>query len=165
MALKKEKKVEIVDSIEGNLKGIQSAVFVKFDKLKVADSNTLRRSLQKEGIGYTVAKKTLLKRALGTQGIEGTMPELDGQIAFAYGTDLLAPAREVYAFQKTHKENVSILGGVFEGKYMDKAQMEQIATIPPREVLLSQIAYLLKSPLQSLAIAVNAVASQKGSSN
>lgn len=161
MALKKEKKVEIVSDLESSLKDAQSAVFVKFDKLTVADVNTLRRNLQKEGVGYSVAKKTLLKRALATRGIDGELPVLEGQIAVAYGTDLLAPAREVYAFQKGHKENIAIVGGMFEGKYMDKQAMEAIATIPPREVLLSQIAYLLKSPMQRLAIAVNAVAGTK----
>lgn len=161
MALKKGKKIEIVSSLDKSLKDAQSAVFVKFDKLNVANANKLRRSLQKESIGYTVAKKTLLKRVLDTKKITGVMPELEGQIACAYGTDLIAPAREVYNFQKTHKEYISILGGIFEGKYMDKMKMEQIATIPPREVLLSQIAFLLKSPIQSLAIAVSAVAVKK----
>jgi large subunit ribosomal protein L10 len=161
MALKKEKKVEIANTLTAALSNASSAVFVKFDKLKVKDVNELRRTLQKDDIGYFVAKKTLLKRALSEKGISGDLPELEGQIAIAYGTDLLAPAREVYAFAKTHKSNVSIVGGVFDGKYMDKEGMEKVATIPSREVLLSQIAYLLKSPMQRLAIAVNAVAGQK----
>ena len=161
MALKKEKKVEIAVTLDKALVDAQSVVFIKFDKLKVKDVNELRRSLQKDGIGYYVSKKTLLKRALATKGVTGDMPELAGQIAMAYGTDLLAPAREVYAFAKTHKENISIVGGVFEGRYMDKAEMEKVATIPSREVLLSQIAYLLKSPMQRLAIAVSAVAGTK----
>ncbi len=161
MALKKEKKVEIVSSLDKSLKDAQSTVFVKFDKLTVADSNALRRILQKESIGYTVAKKTLLKRVLDSKKITGDMPELAGQIACAYGTDLLAPAREVYNFQKTHKENISIVGGVFEGKYMSASEMMSVATIPPREVLLTQIAYLLKSPIQRLALGLNAVAQKK----
>lgn len=161
MALKKEKKVELLANLEGSLKNANSAVFVKFDKLKVADVNALRRSLQSSQVGYVVSKKTLLKRALGTKGVEGEMPELPGQIAMAYGADLLVPAREVFEFYKTHKENVQIVGGVFEGKYMSASEMMNIATIPGREVLLSQIAYLLKSPIQRLAIAVNAVAGQK----
>ena len=160
MAITLAKKKELVSGFEKSLKDAQSIVFVKFDKLKVSDSDTLRRSLQNSAVGYVVTKKTLLKRALGDK-ITGDMPALDGQIAIAYGEDLLAPAREVYAFQKTHKDNLSIIGGVFEGKYMDKAMMESIATIPPREVLLAQIAYLLKSPIQRLAIAVNQVAATK----
>jgi large subunit ribosomal protein L10 len=155
------KKKELVTNLEKSLKDAQSVVFVKFDKLKVADVNSLRRSLQKENIGYSVSKKTLLKRVFAGKSIEGTMPDMLGQVAVAYGADLLAPAREVYAFSKTHKENISILGGIFEGKYIDKAMMESIANIPPREVLLAQIAYLLKSPLQRLAIGINAVAAQK----
>lgn len=164
MAITLTKKKELVVGLEASLKDANSVVFVKFDKLTVADVNTLRRNLQKSDIGYVVAKKTLLKRALGSKNIEGEMPEMPGQIAIAYGTDLLAPAREVLAFYKTHKDNISIVGGVFEGKYMDKAMMESIANIPPREVLLAQIAYLLKSPIQRLAIAVNQVASKVSSS-
>jgi large subunit ribosomal protein L10 len=161
MPITLDKKKSLVATLESSLKTANSVVFVKFDKLKVADVNILRRSLQKEGIGYIVSKKTLLKRALGTRGVEGTLPELPGQLAIAYGEDLLSPAREVLAFYKGHKDNISIVGGVFESKYMNAEEMMSIATIPPREVLLSQIAYLLKSPIQRLAIAVNAVAGTK----
>lgn len=161
MALKKAKKTEIVSDLEKSLKDAQSIVFVKFDKLTVADVNALRRSLQKDNVGYTVAKKTLLKRALGSKSIEGEIPELAGQAAIAFGVDPIASARGVYEFAKTHKENISILGGVYDGKYVDASMMTSLATIPSREVLLSQIAFLLKSPMQRLAIAVNAVAGQK----
>jgi ribosomal protein L10 len=64
MSIKLEKKKELVASLEKALKSAKSVVFVKFDKLKVADANTFRRSLQAEEVGYQVAKKTLLKRAL-----------------------------------------------------------------------------------------------------
>ncbi len=161
MALKKEKKAEIVSDLGASLKDAQSIVFVKFDKLTVAHVNALRRSLQKENVGYSVAKKTLLKRALGTKTVEGEIPPLTGQIAVAYGTDPIASARGVYEFAKTHKENISIVGGVYDGKYVDASMMTSLATIPSREVLLSQIAFLLKSPMQRLAIAVNAVAGTK----
>jgi large subunit ribosomal protein L10 len=161
MALKKQKKTELIKGFADAFKTAQSIVFVGFDKLTVANSNKMRRDLQKENVLYKVAKKTLLKRALDAHKIEGDMPALDGEIAIAYGDDLLAPARSVYAFAKDHKDNLVIKGGVFEGKYMDAAKMMQIATIPPREVLLSQIAYLLKSPIQRLAIAVSEVAKIK----
>jgi large subunit ribosomal protein L10 len=160
MAITLEKKKELVASLEKAIKGAKSVVFVKFDKLSVGDVNTLRRNLQKSGIDYLVAKKTLLKRVLDSQNLEGELPELPGQIAIAYGEDLLAPSREAYEFHKSHKETMSIVGGVFEGKFMDKVAMESIATIPSREVLLSQIAFLLKSPIQRLAVAVNQVASK-----
>jgi large subunit ribosomal protein L10 len=161
MALKKEKKVEIVKDLEKSLKGTKSVVFVKFDKLKVADVNTFRRNLQKENIGYFVSKKTLLKRALGKEKIVGELPALEGQVAIAYGNDLIAPAREVFAFQKTHKENISIIGGVFEGKYMNAGEMMSIATIPPLQTLRAMFVNLINSPIQRFAVVVNAIAEKK----
>ena len=161
MAISKDKKQAIVASFTDMLSGSQSAAFVQFNKLTVKDANELRRALRDEGVTYKVGKKTLIKRVLGEMGITGELPVLEGEIAVAASTDLLAPARIVYAFQKTHKEIVTLVGGIFEGTYKDKEAMTSIAMIPPREVLLSQIAYLLKSPMQRLAIAVNEVAKQK----
>lgn len=161
MAINKEKKQSIVSSFADILSGSQSVVFVKFDRLTVKDAQALRRQLRASGVGYKVGKKTLLKRALDAHGYEGALPELPGEIALAYGTDPIAPAREVFDFQKGHKDMVSIVGGIYEGVYKDQATMLSLATIPSREVLLSQIAWLLKSPMQRLAIAVNEVSKTK----
>lgn len=161
MPITLDKKKELVATLEKALKGANSVVFVKFDKLKVADVNTLRRSLQAEKVGYQVAKKTLLKRALSTHKITGDLPEVPGQLAIAYGEDLLSPAREVFAFQKGHKDNVSIVGGVFEGKYMNATEMMSIATIPPLQTLRAMFVNLINSPIQRMAVVVNAIAEKK----
>lgn len=161
MAISKAKKVELIEKFTGNLSDVQSIVFVNFKGLSVFDTIALRRQLRGAGVGYTVIKKTLMKRVLDTKGISGEFPTMPGEVAVAYSTDQLAPAREVYEFAKTHKENCSIAGGVFEGNYKNNTEMIALATIPSREVLLSQIAYLLKSPMQRLAIAVNEVSKTK----
>jgi len=161
MPITLDKKKELVAGLEKSLKGAQSVVFVKFDKLTVQDVNTLRRNLQKESIGYVVAKKTLLKRALGTHGITGDLPEMPGQIAIAYGEDLLAPAREVLSFQKGHKENITIVGGVFEGKYMNASEMMSIATIPPLQTLRGMFVNLINSPIQRIVVALDQIALAK----
>ena len=161
MPITLDKKKELVKGLEGSLKDAKSVVFVKFDKLTVADVNSLRRGLQKENIGYVVAKKTLLKRALGKGVIEGEMPEMPGQIAIAYSTDLLSPAREVFNFQKGHKENVAIVGGVFEGKYMNATEMMSIATIPPLQVLRGMFVNIINSPIQRFAVVLNAIAQKQ----
>lgn len=161
MAISKDKKVSIVASFKDILSDAKSVAFVQFNHLNVKDTIALRRALRAEGITYKVGKKTLLKRVLSDLGISGELPPLVGEIAIAASTDALAPARVVYEFQKTRKEQVALVGGVFEGTYKDQQTMVSLATIPSREVLLSQIAYLLKSPLQRLAIAVGEVAKQK----
>ena len=139
------------------LKEAPSAVFVNFHGLNVGPETILRRDLRDQGVNYKVSRKTLLKRVL-SKVATGEMPELKGEVAVAYSKDSLAPAREIYNFQKTHKGMLSILGGIFDGKFASAEKMMELATIPSREVLLSKIAFLLQSPMQRLAIAVNEVA-------
>lgn len=158
--LLKSRKEEMIKDLEGAIKSSESLVFVNFHGLKVGDETKLRSSLRAEGVNYKVSRKTLLARALKGKA-EGELPELAGEVAIAYSKDPTASPREIYNFQKTHKGMLSILGGIFDGKFVDSAYMTELATIPSREVLLSKIAFLLKSPMQRLALAVNEVAKKK----
>ena len=89
------------------------------------------------------------------------MPEFPGELSIAYGADPIAPARGIQEFAKKFKDNLSILGGVFEAEYKDAAAMKDIASIPPREVLYAQIANILMSPMQGFAVALSEVAKTK----
>jgi large subunit ribosomal protein L10 len=161
MAITKEKKVEIVKDLEKAIKGVKSIVFVNFHKLPVKDTTILRRSLREQGVGYKVAKKTLIKRALDSVKAEGAMPELGGEVAIAYGMDELAAAREVYNFQKATKNSIQILGGVFEGKYLNKDEMMVIAMIPPLQTLRGMFVNIINSPIQRVVIALDQIAQKK----
>lgn len=161
MALTKEKKIEIVDKLKKIIKSAKSLVFVNFHGLNVADVTTLRKTLRPLNIGYVVSKKTLLTRALSEIKTEGQLPELPGEIALVYGEDMLAPSREIYNFHKDHKETIKIVGGIFEGKYMDTVAMLSIATIPGREVLLAQFVNLINSPIQRFAVTLSEIAKKK----
>ena len=158
--LQKSKKEEIIKNLEATIKGSESLVFVNFHGLKVNDETILRRDLRKQGVGYKVSRKTLLARALKGKA-EGEIPELAGEVAIAYSKDEIAGPREIYNFQKTHKGILNILGGIFEGKFIGKDMMMELAMIPAREVLLSKLVFLLKSPMQRLVLAVNEVAKKK----
>ncbi|HEY4512850.1 MAG TPA: 50S ribosomal protein L10 [Candidatus Paceibacterota bacterium] len=162
MPVTRKKKEEAYKNLSEGLKSSKSVVFVNFHGLTVADSTELRRKLRESGIKYSVAKKTIAGKVLEEQSYSGNMPELTGELAIAWGEDLIAPAREVNEFEKKFKDRVKILGGIFEGVYKDRDAMKSIAMIPTREVLLSQIAYLLKSPMQRFAIAVSEVAKKRG---
>lgn len=158
--LKKSTKEEMIKGLESAVTNSKSVVFVNFHGLKVGDETLLRQDLRKSGVSYKISRKTLLKRAL-TGKATGELPDLTGEVAMAYADDDIAPAREVYNFQKTYKVPLNILGGIFNGKFVDGVYMKEIATIPSREVLLSKVAFLLQSPMQRLAIAVNEVAKTK----
>jgi large subunit ribosomal protein L10 len=160
MAVTKQQKQEIVAKLKDILGTAESVTFVNFHGLKVSETVTMRSALKKGGVGYTVAKKTLVKRALENTKAEGTMPELLGELAIAYGAET-APAREVYAFQKKYEDRVSILGGIFEGKYLGKEAMLAIAQIPSLEALRGMFVNVIFSPVQRMAIVLDQIAQVK----
>jgi large subunit ribosomal protein L10 len=161
MARTKVQKKEIMGKIEKIVDGAKSLVFVNVHGLKVGDATVMRRKLKSDGIGFFVAKKTLTARVLEGKKFEGTLPELAGEIGMAYGTDLVAPARGIYEFQKKFKDQVVIVGGVFETKYMSKDEMVGIASIPPMHTLYGMFVNVINSPIQGLVIALDQIGKKK----
>ncbi|HEC30765.1 MAG TPA: 50S ribosomal protein L10 [Candidatus Yonathbacteria bacterium] len=161
MPITRKQKEEVVAKTTNAMKGAQSTVFVNFHGLSVSDTTQLRSNLREQNVGYLVAKKTLIKRVLDETKVKGDQPELEGELAIAYGDDLISPARGVYEFQKQHKDNISIIGGVFDGKYMNKEEMLDIATIPPTPVLYGQFLNLINSPIQRFVVALSEIAKAK----
>ncbi len=161
MAINKKQKGEIIDAVKELLSKSKSVALVNFHKLTVQKTTEIRKELRSKNLGYYVAKKTLAKRAFADAKIEGETPSLDGELALVYGDDLLAPAREIYAFQKKMDGQLSILGGIFDGVFKNKEEMVSIASIPPQEVLYAQFLNVINSPIQGLVIALNAIAEKK----
>ena len=137
-----------------------SIVFMHFNKLPVKESTLMRAALRNAGVNFFVAKKTLMKRAFG-EAFEGTMPELEGEIAVAYSTDAMAPAQNMKEFAAKYKDSLSIVGGVFQGVFKTKEEMTAIASIPSLQVLRGMFAQLINSPRQRFAVVLNAVAETK----
>jgi large subunit ribosomal protein L10 len=162
MAITKQKKEEITAKITDAVADAASVVFVHFKGLSVADTSAMRKALREGGVGYYVAKKTLIKRVLSDQGVTGTLPELPGEIALAWSKeDATAPARDIYEIGKKHKDALTIVGGVWEGAYADAVAMNAIATIPPVPVLRGMFVNVINSPIQGLAIALGQIHEKK----
>lgn len=162
MAITKAKKQDILATLTEAFKSATSVVFVKFNKLSVADTSAMRKSLKEGGTKYYVAKKTLMRRALAELGVKGDLPELPGEIAIAWSdTDATAPARGIYEHGKKHKEAISIMGGVFEGMFVDASKMTAIATIPALPVLRGMFVNVINSPIQGFVMALDQIAKKK----
>ena len=178
MAKTKEQKGEIVAKLEDALKNATSTVFLHFKGLSVADETTVRRGLRAEGVKYFVAKKTLIRRALESLGHKLDDIKLDGEVAIAYGLpgqglpgqglpgqggseDATAAARLVHEAGKKLSEKLVILGGIFEGKLIGQAAMQEIATIPSMETLRAMFAQVINSPRQRFAVVLSKVAETK----
>jgi len=162
MAKTREQKKAIIDRIEDAVKTSPSTVFVHFNGLPVGEETAMRGGLREEGVSYFVSPKTLMKRAFDSAGIEGVQPALEGEVAIAYGSeDPTGPARNVYSFVKKYGDKVSIVGGVFEGRFMDAVEMNEVATIPPMDTLRGMFANVINSPIQGFVVALNAIAEKK----
>lgn len=161
MALSKEKKKKIVDEVGTSLKSATSTVFASFKGITVRESSDLRRALRGKDVNYRVIKKTLLSRVLNELKLEGDQPELFGQVSVCYGNDALAPARELYGVGRKLEGKLSLLGGIFGGRYIGKSEVGAIAIIPPRETLLAQLVNVINSPIQGLAMALSGIAKKR----
>ncbi len=161
MAITKEKKKEIVAGVKDILSKSKSVVFVNFHKLPVSESTAIRKELRSKDVKFTVAKKTLAKIAFAEASLTGELPALAGELALVYSADLVAPAREIFDFQKKLDGRVSILGGIFDGVFKSKEEMESIASIPSQKVLYAQFVNIINSPIQGLVLALNAIAEKK----
>lgn len=162
MAKTKQQKAIVIEKVANTATSASAMAFVGFKGLSVPDTTLMRRELLKEGVTYTVVKKRLMQKALETGAIKGTFPELPGEVALATTTgDATLPARLIYGFAKKYKENISLLGGVFEGSFVDKEGIQAIATIPPLQVLRGMFANVILSPISGLVIALNQVAEKK----
>lgn len=164
MAKTKAEKQQVISKLEQAFKDAASSVFVHFSQLSVADESAMRRNLRTEGVTYFVAKKTLIRRALESLGHKADDVDLEGEVAVAYGggADATAAARLVHETGKKLVDKLFILGGIFEGKLVGKAAMQEIATIPPLQSLRGMFANIINSPRQRFAIALSEVAKTKG---
>jgi len=161
MAINKEKKAEILSKLKKIVKDSASIVFINFHSLPVVESSSIRKALREKGVGYTIAKKSLTKKALGEGGIAGVMPEMPGELGIVYGVDPIEGAREVYSFQKKLDKKIQIVGGVFEGRFMNMEEMITVAQIPGLKTLQAQFVNLINSPIQGFVMALDQIAKKK----
>jgi large subunit ribosomal protein L10 len=164
----KQQKVEIVAKLENAFKTAATSVLLHFKGVNIKEETEMRKELRTAGVTYTVAKKTLIKRALGSLGHSHDDVAMDGEVAIAYGggEDVTAPARLINEFGKKYlgadkQSKLSILGGIFEGKLVNQVTMQEIALIPGMTGLRGMFANVINSPIQRFAIAVSEVGKTK----
>src|SRR3989344_3565160 len=154
MALTKEKKSKALESLKEKIAKQKSVIFADFSKVNSADLFKLRKTLKEAGCVLKVGKKTLIRIAFGHSGISywnKIKSSIPGQLALVFGIeDEIAPARIANKFSKTN-ESFKILGGIFEGRFIDRDRALVLANLPTRNELLGRMAGSLSSPMASFA--------------
>jgi large subunit ribosomal protein L10 len=168
MALTKEQKTKQIGSIKEKVaqgpKGRPSVVFVDFAKVPSKDMFSLRKSLKEAGCNLKIAKKTLVRIAFGQSGISfwnKMKAVIPGQLALVFGIkDEIAPARISNTFAKAH-ESFKILGGIFENRFIAREKVLELASIPPRNELLSRLVGSLSSSMASFVRVLDKIRENK----
>jgi large subunit ribosomal protein L10 len=152
-------KAAAVADIAEQFKDATAAVITEYRGLTVANLAELRRSLG-DSATYAVAKNTLVKRAASKAGIDGLDELFVGPTAIAFVSgEPVDAAKAIKKFAKDHKALV-IKGGYMDGHPLTVAEVERIADLESREVVLAKLAGAMKANLSKAAGLFNAPASQ-----
>ena len=136
-------------------------ILADYRGINVSDVTKMRADLRKSGTEYKVTKNSILRFAAK----EAKLDELEGllegptAVAFSY-EDYVEPAKVLYDYAKT-SEFYKIKGGVMDGKVISVAEIERLAKLPSREMLLTQLATVLLANIRNFAVVLDQVRQQK----
>ncbi len=154
--MNRTEKQHLVDSLGEEFRAINSAFLINYRGLKVVDATELRRKIREIDGRYIVVKNTLALRAAKKTKLEPLGPYFEGPTAVAYHRkDIVGLAKLLTDINKNNP-NVAFKVALIEGKVVPPTEIQAIASMPSREVMLSKLVFLLKAPLQRLATVLKA---------
>lgn len=153
---RKEQKAEQVELLSDKLKKAKVALLTDYRGLTVTQLQDLRTKLRTGDIEFRVVKNTLARRAADAAGVKELEPELEGPIAIAFGyDDLSVPSKLINEWVRATRLKLDVKGGLVEGRVFSPDQVKQLADMPSRETLISQLAGTIQSPIAQLAGALS----------
>ncbi|MCP5405350.1 MAG: 50S ribosomal protein L10 [Pseudomonadaceae bacterium] len=157
----KSQKASFVADLNTRVAKAQTMVVSHYRGLTVKQLQTLRGKLREQGGEAQVAKNRLAKLALKDTPFEGISDLLTGPTILTFSEDVVAAAKVTHTFAKEN-EALVILGGVMEGKVMDKAAVLQLAALPSLDELRGKLVGLLQAPAAQIARVLKAHADKNG---
>ena len=161
MSLNRNEKAAVVADVSAQVARSQTLALAEYRGLTVADLDALRRQARDRGVYLHVLKNTLARRAVAGSPFECAQETMVGPLIYGFSEDAVAAAKVIADFAKTNDKLV-LKGGAYAGKALDASGVKALAAIPAREVLIAQVAGLLKSPIQRVAGVLAALAAKKG---
>ena len=161
LSLNRNEKAAVVSDVAAQVARSQTLALAEYRGLTVANLDTLRRQARDKGVYLHVLKNTLARRAVAGTPFEVASEAMVGPLIYGFSEDAVAAAKVIADFAKTNDKLV-IKAGAYAGKALDANGVKALASVPSKEVLLSQIAGLLKSPVQRMAAVVAALAEKRG---
>lgn len=146
------RKVEMLAAIKDRMERASIAISADYRGFTVAQLSDLRRALRPANVQVNVVKNTIASMAAAQAGRPEMMGLLQGPTALAIGFgDPVAPVKALTEFLRVRRLQLTIHGGWMEGRVLDRAELESIATLPSREQLVADVIGKLQSPLYNFA--------------
>jgi large subunit ribosomal protein L10 len=161
LSLNRSEKEAVIKQVTGLAAKAQTLVMAEYRGITVADMTKLRNDARSNGVALSVLKNTLARRAVSGSSFEVAGDQMTGPLIYGFSEDAVAAAKVVADFAKTNDKLV-IRGGAFGGKALDVNGVKQLANIPSKEVLLSQLLGLMQSPISRTARVLAALAEKRG---
>ncbi len=167
-----QQKQEQVAQLSEAFKKANVGVLVNYSGITVEKDTKLRKQLREAGCQYKVVKNTLLARAFAEAGIDGLEEQLNGTTAIAYSENGHTDAPKILSDYAKDNENFQVKAGFIDGSAVDAKSIDELAKLPPKEVLIAQVLGGLNGPIQGFAnvasgvirglvIALNAIAEKQ----
>ena len=161
MSLNRNEKAAVVTDVAAQAARSQTLALAEYRGLTVEHLNKLRVDARSKGVYLHVLKNTLARRAVAGTPFEVAADAMVGPLIYGFSEDAVAAAKVIADFAKTN-DKLIVKAGAYAGKALDANGVKALAAIPSKEVLLSQLAGLLKSPVQRTAAVLAALAKQRG---
>lgn len=159
----RELKEQKVAEIKEKMGKAEAVILVKYQGLTVEEDTELRKKLREAGVEYKVYKNTLATRAANELGHEGIAKYFEGPVAVAMSyDDVTAPARILNDFAKDHKV-MELVAGLVSGEVFDADKVKELASVPPKDVLIAKLLGSFKAPLSKFAYVLSAIQEKKQS--
>ena len=154
----REQKQKDLEALAQQFQAASAGMLVGFKKLTVAKDQELRRQLRDAGASYTVVKNTLARKAAAGTPFEGATEHFKGVTALALAQgDPVQLSKAISKFVKDNPEVFTFKAGVVEGRVVALREVEAIASLPSKEVLISKVLFLINAQAQRLATVISAV--------
>lgn len=154
--LTRQRKKEIVAEIKGKIENSTAVVVAEYKGITVEQMTNLRSDMRKADCDIKVVKNTLAKIALNDLDIDGLDEYLTGPTIFTFTNNPVDAAKILKKFNKEVNDGMQIRAAFLEGSIIDKKEVEELADLPSREVLIAKVLGGMQSPLYSFANVLSA---------
>jgi len=161
LSLTRNEKATVVTDVTAQVARSQTLALAEYRGLTVEHLNTLRKTAREKGVYLHVLKNTLARRAVKGTPFEVASDAMVGPLIYGFSADPVAAAKVVSDFAKTN-DRLIVKAGAHAGKALDAKGVASLASIPSKEVLLSQLLGLMQSPVARIARVLALVAEKRG---